>query len=164
MKKNDSLINYTFQRVAALCGLRLSYYVTAAALIFSFLFLTLLEYRTGSPLYILLFLALLPSLVHTILFSSEKQKNEKRENSLSFPLFCKKYRYQSSFHQAMKIAYFFIFLLLAAWHISCSSDTELPELLRMLPAGIAALSLITRVFGTIGYRIYFHTFPFKAMR
>jgi hypothetical protein len=47
-------INYTFQRVAALCGLRLSYYLTAALLALSFLFLAIAEQRNASPLYILL--------------------------------------------------------------------------------------------------------------
>ncbi len=164
MNTNDSLMRYTFQRVAAQCGLRLAYYMTAAMLAIEFLLLTVTKYRTASPLYILLVLAVLPSLLHSMLFSPEKQKNTKRENALPFPLFCKKYRYNASFHNAMNLTYFLLFLLLVAWHFSYSLTPGAPMLIRMLPAGTAFLSLLARLLGTLGYRLYFDLFPLKAMR
>lgn len=166
MKTNhdQAAINYTFQRVAALCGLRLSYYLTAALLGFSFLFLAIIEHRSASPLYILLSLALLPSLLKSMLFPADKPQTQKRENTLAFPLFCKKYRYDYPSYKAMNLAYLLTFVLLAAWHISYSQSTDLPTHVTLLPMGIAVLSLLTRLFGTLGYLFYFHFFPEKAMR
>lgn len=154
-------MNYTFSRVAALCGLRLSYYITAALLALAFLGLAPTEYRSASPLYILLALAVLPSLLKAMLFSGKQ--NEKRENGLAFPLFCKKYRYDAVSYKSMNLACFLLFILLAAWHISYSRVTEIPGLVSALPALIAALSLLVRILASLGYRLYFHLCPLKAM-
>ena len=155
-------MNHTIQRVAALCGLRLAYYVTAALLAGSFLLLVPTDFRTASPLYILLCLAVLPSLVEAILFS--KVRNKKRENDSSLPLFCKKYHYNNTKYQSMNLAYLLLFILLAAWHISYTTVTELPAFVTSLPMLTAIFSLLTRFLGMLGYRLYFHFFPFKAMR
>ena len=165
MKANldKTTINYTFQRVSALCGLRLSYYLTAALLAAAFLLLAVTEYRNASPLYILFSLLLLPSLLKAMLFPADKPQTQKRENTLAFPLFCKKYRYDYHSYKAMNLAYLLIFVLLATWHISYSQSTDLPAYVTLLPMGIAALSLLTRLFGTLGYLFYFHFFPEKAM-
>lgn len=152
-------MNYTFSRVAALCGLRLSYYVTAALLAFSFLVLVVTDYRTASPLYILLSLAVLPSLLKAMLFSKET----KRENALTFPLFCQKYHYNASTYKAMNLSYLLILILFVAWHFSYHLGTDTPKLLTQLPFLLAAVSLLIRLLGVIGYRLYFHLFPLKAM-
>ena len=159
---NEQQMNYTFQRVASLCGLRLSFYVTAALLAATFFILVFTTYRTASPLYILLTLALMPSLLRSMLFSGTTEK-EKRENTLAFPLFCKKYRYDSASYKAMNLAYLLIFILLAAWHVSYRNFSGDPVYLTALPMGTAVISLLTRLLGTLGYRIYFHRFPLKAM-
>ena len=156
-------MNLTFRQVSALCGLRLSFYVTAAVLAVSFLCLVPGTYRTASPLYILLFLAVAPSLLQAMLFPATDKKTTKRENSLAFPLFCKKYRYHPDTHKSMNLAYLLAFVLLAAWHISYRSHNGYPSLVTKLPIGIAALSLLVRLLGTWGYRFYFHRFPLKAM-
>ncbi len=153
-------MNHTFSRVAAFCGLRLSYYSTAALLAISFLALALTEYRTPTPLYILLTMAVLPSVTETMFFSKQK---EKRENDLSFPLFCQKYRYKRIKFESMKIAYLLLFVLLAAWHISYTSGATTPFFIRMLPAILAATALLLRILVTLGYRLYFHCFPLQAM-
>ncbi|MBP3569826.1 MAG: hypothetical protein J6K04_11765 [Lachnospiraceae bacterium] len=152
-------MNETFQRVAALCGLRLSYYVTSALLATVFFLLAFTTYRTASPLYILLLYAVLPALMKAMFFS----KKTKRENDLAFPLFRKKYRYTTETYQSMNLAYLLNLLLFAAWHISYMPYPEYPVLIRLLPSALAAASLFTRFTGTIGYRIYFHWFPLKAM-
>ena len=154
-------MNYTFTRVASFCGLRLSYYSTAALIFISFLALAVTEYRSASPLYILLTMAVLPAIAETLFFS--KQKTKKRENGLSFPLFCAKYHYNEIKFKSMKIAYLLVFILLAAWHISYTNYTTAPAFIRTLPAILAASSLLLRVLVTLGYRLYFHFFPFKAM-
>lgn len=153
-------MNYTFHRVAAFCGLRLSYYITAALLALSFLALVATEYRTPSPLYILLTVAILPTLIRSVFFTG---KIEKREN-LEFPLFCKKYRYDPVAYKSMNLAYLLLFILLAAWHISYHSAETLPVFITALPALIAAVSLLTRILAIAGFRFYFHWFPLKAMR
>ncbi len=154
-------MNYTFQRVAAFCGLRLSYYATAAMVALAFFALILTEYRTASPLYILLTLAVLPSLVKAMFFSdSKKQKRE----PLSFPLFCKKFHYDHIIYQSMNLSYLLLFLLFAAWHISYSRSETVPAFIAALPGLIAGLSLLIRILGVFGYRLYFHLFPLKAMR
>ena len=155
-------MNYTFARVASFCGLRLSYYSTAALIFISFLALAATEYRSASPLYILLTMAVLPAISEALFFSNQKTK--KRENDLAFPLFCKKYRYDANSHKAMNLAYFLLFLLFAAWHISYALSTGFPLLIRILPTATAFLSLVTRLLGTLLYRLYFLLFPFKAMR
>ena len=151
----------TMQRVAAYCGLRLSYYSTAGLLVLIFMCLIPTEYRTATPLYILLMLAVLPSLIAAMFFSGKKE--EKRENELTFPLFCEKYHYNQTRHKSMKIAYLLLFILFAAWHISYS-HTELPAIIEMLPVLTASVSLLIRILGVIGYRLFFHFFPLKAMR
>ncbi len=155
-------MNATFQRVAASCGLRLSYYGTAAMITLAFLALVVTEYRTPSPLYILLATAILPSLLRTMFFPKSK---EKRENT-GFPLFCQKYHYHPDSYKAMSLAYFLVFVLLAAWYISyhTGTGTDTPDFIALLPALIAAISLLTRLLGVIGFRLYFHFFPLKAMR
>ena len=153
-------MNYTFSRVAAFCGLRLSYYITAAILATSFLVLILAGYRSATPLYILLVMAVLPSIVEA-LFSSRYK--EKRENELSFPLFCKKYRYDRVRFSSMKIAYLLLFVLFAAWHISYTGHTITPAFIPKLPGVLAAASLLLRILATLGYRLYFRLFPLKAM-
>lgn len=153
-------MNYTFTRVAAFCGLRLSYYITAILLTITFFALVLTDYRTPSPLYILLTMAVLPSVTKALFFSSTQK--EKRENATTFPLFCKKYNYTSVLYKTMNISYVLLFLLLAAWMLSYSQSTA-PAFIRRLPALITGCSLLTRFLGAIGYRLYFHIFPLKAM-
>lgn len=154
-------MNDTFRRVAAFCGLRLSYYTAAALLTITFLVLVPTAYLTASPLYILLALALLPSVVKAMFFSSEQKK---REPAMAYPLFCKKYRYNFVSHRSMNMAYLLLFVLLAAWRISYVSRTDIPSVIRTLPALIGSLSLLTRVLGILAYRAYFRFFPFRAMR
>ena len=166
-------MNYTFQRVAAFCGLRLSYYITAALLALAFLVLAFTNYRTATPLYILLTLAVLPSILRSLLSSginpdtspsAGKKKEEKRENGLAFPLFCEKYKYNLISYRAMNIAYLLLFLLFAAWHISYGSAETMPFLVTGLPALIATLCLLIRILGVLCYRLYFRFFPLRAMR
>jgi len=155
-------MNDTFRRVAAFCGLRLSYYTTASLLAIAFLALIPTAYLTPSPLYILLSLALLPSLVKALFFSSETAK--KREPALAYPLFCKKFRYNAVAYRSMNISYLLLFILLAAWHISYTSCTGIPAIIRSLPALLGSISLLTRLLGIWGYRVYFRFFPLRAMR
>ena len=154
-------MNYTIHRVAAFCGLRLSYYFSAILLGMSFLLLAFTDFKTASPLYILLTMAVLPSVVKAMFYSSPKA--EKRENAAAFPLFCKKYKYDAINYKAMNIAYLLLFVLLAAWQISYSRSSSATFADR-LPALIAACSLLTRILGVLGYRLYFRLFPLKAMR
>ena len=154
------MMNPTFSRVAAFCGLRLSYYITAAILALAFFVLALTEYRTATPLYILLIMAVFPSVTEAIFFSKNKVK---RENELPFPLFCKKYHYNHIKFTSMKTAYLFLFVLFAAWHISYTGRTTTPLFISKLPAILAAVSLLLRILITLGYRLYFHLFPLKAM-
>lgn len=153
-------MNYTFSRVAAFCGLRLSYYSTAALLAILFLVFAVTGYRTPTPLYILLTMAVMPSAIEAVFFSNQK---EKRENAMAFPLFCQKFRYDKIKFRAMNISFLLLFVLLAAWHISYTSETATPAFIRMLPAILAATALLLRILGVIGYRLYFHLFPLKAM-
>lgn len=155
-------MNYTFGRVAAFCGLRLSYYSTAALLAITFLLLSLTEYRNPTPLYILLMLAVLPSLLKAMFFSGKAL--QKKESHLEYPLFCKKYGYDGKLHNSMNLAYVLLFILFAAWHISYWPVEDIPNPVTALPSLIASLSLLIRIFGNIGYRLYFHFFPLQAMR
>lgn len=152
-------MNYTFSRVAAHCGLRLSYYTTASLVAISFFALVFTEYRSTSPLYILLCLAVLPSLLKTMLFSKET----KRENALTFPLFCQKYHYNAEMYKAMNLSYFLILLLIIAWRFSYTLSPNSPEVISLIPSLLAVISLLIRLLGAIGYRLYFHLFPLKAM-
>ena len=156
-------MNTTFHRVAAHCGLRLSYYTIALLLTISFLALLLTEYRTPSPLYILLMLAVLPALMQAMFFP-ESKKSKRMKTPEAFPLFCKKYRYHTIQYKAMCIAYFLVFILLAAWHISYRVYSTAPVLITMLPAAIAGISLLVRILGFTCYLLYFHFFPLKAMK
>lgn len=156
-------MNYTFSRVAAFCGLRLSYYSTAALLTIIFLLLIPTEYQTPTPVYILFTMALLPSITEAMFFSNRKEKRENPE----FPLFCKKYKYDQIKFSSMKIAYVLLFVLLGAWHISyinfTTDYTMLSVFIPKLPSVLAITSLLVRILGTLGYRLYFQLFPFKAM-
>ena len=71
-------MNHTFSRVAAFCGLRLSYYITAALLAPAFVVLALTGYRSATPLYILLAMAVSPSVIEAIFFSKRQSKERKR--------------------------------------------------------------------------------------
>lgn len=154
-------MNHTFGRVAAHCGLRLSYYITAAAVGLSFLILVPTDYITATPLYILLVLATAPSLIKSMFFSGKTE--EKRANDLAFPLFCKKYHYNFVAYKSMNLAYLLLFILFAAWRISYITQQAIPEVISFLPVLIAGVSLLTRLLAVIGYRLYFHLFPLKAM-
>jgi len=154
-------MNHTFGQVAAHCGLRLSYYITTALLCISFFILVITSYRTPTPLYILLVAAVAPSVIKALLTGNKKQ--QKRENAVAFPLFCKKYKYDAVLYQSMNISYLLLFILFAAWQISYSRSTSLPVLIYRLPVLLAAISLCIRILGTIGYLLYFRLFPLKAM-
>ncbi len=156
--------NYIFRKVAALCGLRISLYITLTLLIISFLALILTGYRTASPLYILIFGAILPEWIQMVIFPETDKKKEKRENKLPFPLFCQKYHYTTKRHKSTNLACLVLFFMLAAWHISYMNNSSLPSIVRALPSLIAVINLITRLFATITYQIYFTYFPLKAMR
>lgn len=153
-------MNYTFSRVAAFCGLRMSYYITAVIIGIVFVILAFAGYRTATPIYILLSMAVFPSVTEALFFPAHKKK---RENDLSFPLFCAKYHYNEIKFKSMKIAYLLLFILLAAWHISYTGHTTAPAFIRTLPVILAAVSLLLRILVTLGYRVYFRFFPFKAV-
>jgi hypothetical protein len=119
------------------------------------------SYRTPSPLYILLVALVAPSIVKALLHGTKKQ--QKRENTVAFPLFCKKYKYDAVLYQSMNISYLLLFILFAAWQLSYSHSKNLPALIYRLPALLAAASLCIRILGTVGYRLYFRLFPVKAM-
>lgn len=152
-------MQHTFRLVAAFCGLRLSYYATAILLTLAFLALLLTDYRTATPLYILLALALLPGILKTILFSD----NQKRGNDMPFPLFCKKYHYDFFYSRSMNISCLLLYVLFAAWQISYRSTEGFPVFVTQLPLWIAAASLLLRIIFTLGYYLYFCFFPVKAM-
>jgi len=61
-----------------------------------------------------------------------------------------------------KAFYLLLFVLLAAWQISYI-NSNVPALIRNLPAFLAAASLLIRILGIAGYRLYFYLFPLKAM-
>lgn len=156
--------NYIFQKVATLCGLRISLYITITLLIVSFLVLNFSGYRTASPFYILVFAAILPEWIQMVVFPESNNKKEKREPNLPFPLFRKKYRYTIRYHKAMNLAHIVLFLMLGAWHISYYNNNTLPTIVMIVPMSIAIINLITRLLTTIIYQIYFIYFPLKAMR
>ena len=155
-------MNETFRKVASSCGLRLSYYATAALLAIAFLCLVPTEHLTPSPLYILLCLAALPSVIKAMFFSSGNAK--KKEPALAYPLFCKKYHYDYIAYRSMSISYILLFVLLAAWHISYLPQTDNPAVLQNLPALLGSAGLLIRIFAVLGYRLYFRFFPLQAMR
>lgn len=155
-------MKYTISRVAAYCGLRISYYSTAALLGLIFLLEVFTSYRSASPLYILLSLAVLPSACKAIFFSNQKKQTDERTSV--FPFFCQKYHYSVVQYKSMNLAYLLLFILLAAWHMSYITKDGVPLLLTMLPSLTALFSLIIRILGVIIFRLYFHLFPLKAMR
>ena len=161
MSTNSNDKNYIFRKVAALCGLRISLYITLVLLTISFLGLIFSGYRTTSPLYILIFGAILPEWIQMVVFPDS---DKKKEPKLPFPLFCKKYHYSLKRHKAMNLACLIVFIMLGAWHISYWNNTSLPAFVTALPSLIAIINLVTRLLITIAYHIYFTYFPLKAMR
>ena len=164
MKNTNNSNHYIFQKVAALCGLRISLYITIVLLILSFLVLNFSGYRTASPFYIIIFAAILPEWIQMVVFPEPDNKKEKRENKLPFPLFCKKYRYTIRYHKAMNLTNIILFLMLGAWHISYHNTNTLPTLVTIIPLSIAIINLLTRLLTNIIYQFYFTYFPLKAMR
>lgn len=155
-------MNNTFCKVASFCGLRFSYYATAAMLTVIFLTLIVTGYISASPLYILLTMAVLPSVIKALFFSPDKKK--KKEYALAYPLFCKKYHYNTIAYRSMNISYLLTFVLIAAWHIACVSQIGLPAIVRNLPFLLGGCSLLLRILAVLYYRLYFHFFPLRAMR
>ena len=164
MNITNSSKNYIFRKVAALCGLRISLYITLVLLILSFLVLNFTGYRTASPFYIIVFATILPEWIQMVVFPEPNNKKEKRENKLPFPLFCKKYRYTIRYHKAMNLTNIILFLMLGAWHISYHNTNTLPTLVTIIPLSIAIINLLTRLLTNIIYQFYFTYFPLKAMR
>ena len=164
MNITNSSKNYIFRKVAALCGLRISLYITLVLLILSFLVLNFTGYRTASPFYIIVFATILPEWIQMVVFPEPDNKKEKRENKLPFPLFCKKYRYTIRYHKAMNLTNIILFLMLGAWHISYHNTNTLPTLVTIIPLSIAIINLLTRLLTNIIYQFYFTYFPLKAMR
>lgn len=164
MKNTNNSNHYIFQKVAALCGLRISLYITIALLILSFLVLNFTGYRTASPFYITVFAAILPEWIQMVVFPEDNNKKEKREPKLPFPLFCQKYRYTTRYHKSMNLTSIVLFLMLGAWHLSYHLNNTLPAIITMIPLSIAIINMITRLLTIIVYQIYFIYFPLKAMR
>ena len=90
MNQKNNSNDYILKKVASLCGLRISLYITLALLIISFLTLNLTGYRTASPFYIMVFATILPEWIQMVVFPESDNKKKKRENQLPFPLFCEK--------------------------------------------------------------------------
>ncbi len=152
-------MQHTFRQVAAFCGLRLSYYTTAALLAIVFFILLFTDYITATPLYILVAAVLLPGIIKSMFFADSK----KRRNDMAFPLFCKKYHYNFLSSRALNISCFLLFILFAAWHISYRFTEEIPFGVTQLPLWMTAASLLLRLVGTLSYYLYFRLFPWKAM-
>mgnify|MGYP003309528693 CR=1 FL=1 len=76
MKDTNNSNHYIFQKVATLCGLRISLYITIALLILSFLVLNFSGYRTASPFYITVFAAILPEWIQMVVFPENNNKKE----------------------------------------------------------------------------------------
>ena len=104
MNISNNYNNYIFRKVAGLCALRISRYITLVLLIMSFLILNLTGYRTASPFYILVFTTILPEWIQMVVFPEEHNKKEKKESKLPFPLFCKKYSYTIRYHKSMNLS------------------------------------------------------------
>jgi len=161
-KKQEKNTNYNIvSQVAAYCSLRISLFATAGILSLLFLYLALNGYRTGTPLYILLTCLLLPSLIHGAAFG-QNNKKENRDHTLPLPLFRKKYQYSSTKHICANISYLIVILMFAAWHLSFRGK-DVPDFIASMPSVIAILSFFLRIAATVGYRLYFHFFPIKAM-
>ena len=161
MNTTNNSNNYIFRKVAGLCALRISRYITLILLIMSFLILNFTGYRTASPFYILVFATILPEWIQMVVFPEE---HNTKESKLPFPLFCKKYRYSIRYHKSMNLFNIILFLMLGAWHISYYSNNTLPTIVTVIPISIAIINLSTRLFANIIYQIYFTYFPLKAMR
>lgn len=153
-------MQHTFRRVAAFCGLRLSYYATAALLALVFFVLLFTKYQTATPLYLLVAVLLLPGILKSVVFPDR----QKRENDVSFPLFCQKYHYDFLSGRALNLSCLLLYVLFAAWQISYRSAEDFPVFVTHLPVWIAAASLLMRIVFTLGYYLYFCFFPLKAMR
>ena len=164
MNQKNNSNDYILKKVASLCGLRISLYITLALLIISFLVLNLTGYRTASPFYIIVFAAILPELIQMVVFPESDNKKKKRENQLPFPLFCKKYRYTTRYHKAMNLTSIILFLMLGAWHIAYHNNNSLPTIITILPISIAIINFATRLLTSIIYQIYFTYFPLSAMK
>lgn len=164
MHQTNNSNHYIFRKVASLCGLRISLYITIALLIISFLTLNLTGYRTASPFYIIVFATILPEWIQMVVFPESDNKKKKREPRLPFPLFCEKYRYTIRYHKAMNLSNFILFLMLAAWHISYHMNTTLPTIITIIPISIAIINFVTRLLISIIYQIYFTYFPLSAMK
>lgn len=164
MNNTNTSNNHIFRKVAILCGLRISLYITLVLLILAFLVLNFTGYRTASPFYILVFATILPEWIQMVVFPEHTNKKDKREPKLPFPLFCQKYRYTIRYHKSMNLASIVLFLMLGAWHISYYNNSTLPTIVMIVPLSIASINLVTRLLTTIIYQIYFTYFPLKAMR
>lgn len=153
-------MQHTFRQVAAFCGLRLSYYATAILLAIVFFALLFTEYKTATPLYLLVAAMLLPGILKSVVFPD----NKKRENDMPFPLFCQKYHYDVLSGRALNLSCLLLFILFAAWQASYRSAEDFPVFVTHLPVWITAASLLARLLLTLGYYLYFCLFPVKAMR
>ena len=157
---SNTSINIIHQ-IAAFCGVRTALRVTAGITCAWFLFLFFHDYRTPTPLYIMLTCMVLPSLIQGAAFSNDTQKKEK-EKKLPLPLFRKKYGYDSAKHFCLRLSHTVVILMFAAWHISFrASDTSVYS---AFPLVAAAGSLLVRIGVTVYYRFYFNYNITNAMR
>lgn len=161
-------MNLCLYRIASFRGLQLSCYHIAIMLVMSFTALLFTESKTVSPIYILLVLGLLPSLVESVAKSRQarrEQQNNKRENStVPFPLLIQKYHYSDNRQTALNFTYIIVLLLIAAWRFNYLLFPVSTQWICDLPVYCIAGSLVSRIVISIGYNMYFRFFPIQSMR
>ena len=157
MEQTSLIMKREIRVIANHRALMLSRYFLSILLGIVSLYLGFLRYPV-SPLYILLFLNILPSIIkYAIHDYSNKNRNHfitaiSAEKPFKLENLKAKYKYSKLVYISNSISYLLAIFLLCLWQINYS-NTEIDSIISILPLSILAAGLMSRFLGLFFYRI-----------
>lgn len=116
---------------------------------------------TASPLYILLFLILLPNILSFAAKDyGEKSQSKLLQNIINEQPFLlgtlkKKYKYTKLHYTSNSISYLISIILIGLWQYSFNTQYYLPDYIKYIPAITIASGLAVRLVGIVFYQLKF---------
>lgn len=162
MNKTASQMNKEIRIIANYRALIISKYFISVLLVAATLYLGVFHYP-ASPLYILLFLNILPPILNYALkdYAGRSNKNSflKITSDQPFKLsrLKEKYKYCSLSHLSNSVTYLVALLLICLWQVNYNSFADTAPAISIIPISTLITGLVVRF---LGIMIYMFKFPY----
>ena len=160
MKEKAAIMKKEIRAVAYYRALIISKWFLTSVLLIMALYLGLRRFPI-SPLYILLFLNVLPPILSFAVIDYSKKaqykllQNMVRENDFLLGTLKKKYNYSKLRYISNSASYLISLILISLWQYNYSQSYYLPEHLRLIPILSLSVSILIRILGSGFYQLKF---------